>query len=287
MSADTFVQDAKARFGQLIRDEDIDHWHEHGYIVLERFLSPEEIKNIDGAVHKFMPTSEEFEERSLVYQDLMGTSSRITRGSSAAAVRYDFPYPNSELNNLAFHPLLVAFAERLAETDDLQLSISHLVGKYAGRGDFEQALHTDYSNNTLVVPNKGKRFIDIPIITYLTDVTLDLGPTYVVSQKYTEHRGLAEDGFRHHTKKDFPELYEVEKPMVVPAGSTIICELLSFVTVLTSRLSENLPPRISHDGEEGSSVRHVWRLPHQQLPLDGSLGSPEQAWQCRIQQIPS
>jgi hypothetical protein len=175
-----------------------------------------------------MPTWQEFEERPHVYADLMGSSGRITRNSTAAGVRYDFPYDDDTLNNLTMHPFLLAFAERIAETDDLALSLGHLIGKYAGRGNFDQALHSDLSNNTFVIPSKSKKWIDVPMITYLTDVTIDLGPTYVVSQKHTEHRNLVEDGFRHHTREEFPELYKVEQPALVKAGSVIIYSMRTF-----------------------------------------------------------
>ncbi|RSH81522.1 hypothetical protein EHS25_006144 [Saitozyma podzolica] len=214
-------EDAKARFATLIRDEDVAHWHEHGYVIIERFLSPEEMEGINEGVHQHMPTSDEIARRELVFGGLMGTSSRNMKGSSAAAVRYDFPYDSDALNNLAMHPFLLAFAERLAETDDLALSLGHL-------GEYDQALHSDYSNNSLVIPQESKRWIDIPMIVYLTDVTPDLGPTYVVSQTHTEPRKLMEDGFRHHTRQDFPELYDVEVPALVPAGSVIIYSMRTF-----------------------------------------------------------
>jgi ectoine hydroxylase-related dioxygenase (phytanoyl-CoA dioxygenase family) len=227
-SPPTHPQAAKSRYAALIRPEDIDHWHTHGYVIIERFLSPADLAAVDTSCHRLLPSSDEFAERPAVFADVIGSSSR-GRGSNAS-IRYDFPYPDSTLNHLTFHPFLVAFAERLAETEDLHLSLGHLIAKYAGRGNYDQALHSDYSNNTLVIPSRDKRWIDIPMITYLTDVPLDLGPTYVVSQQHTEHRGLMQDGFRHHTRADFPELYEpgVEKPATVPAGSVIIYSMRTF-----------------------------------------------------------
>lgn len=204
------------------------HWHEHGYVIVDNYLSRDELAAIAESVDTHMPTWQEFEKRPLVYADLMGTSDRIKRNSTAAGVRYDFPYDDDRLNHLTFHPYLVAFAERIAGYDDLALSLGHLVGKYAGRGNFEQELHSDMSNNTLVVPCRSKKFFDIPMITYLTDVTIDLGPTYVVSQKHTDHRGLVEDGIRHKPRAKYPELYEAEKPALVKAGSTIIYSMRTY-----------------------------------------------------------
>ena len=212
----------------MIKDADVDHWHQHGYVIIENFLSPEELKRLGDSCHRHLPSWQEYKDRELVFNGLMGSSGRHEKGSSAASVRYDFPYDDDALNNLTMHPFLLAFAERIAGTDNLGLSLGHLVAKYAGRGDFDQALHSDLSNNTFVIPSKSKEWIDIPMIVYLTDVTLDLGPTYVVSQEHTEHRGLVEDGFRFHSREEFPELYEVEKPALVPAGSVIIYSMRTF-----------------------------------------------------------
>ena len=80
----------------------------------------------------------------------------------------------------------------------------------------------DYSNNTPVIPAKGTKSIDLPMIIYHSDVSIDLGPTYVLGWEHTEHRNFVQRGVRMHSKKEFPELYEHEKPAVVPAGSVLI-----------------------------------------------------------------
>lgn len=220
------LQDAKTRFANQIRQDDIDHWHKHGFVIIEKFLSPAELERIHKGVYKHMPTWNEYKQKEIAYRSLSGASGRV--GSGSPVVRYDFPYADDALNELAVHPFLLAFAERLAGTDDLALSLGHLVGKYAGKGDYEQELHCDYSNNTLVIPQKSNKWIDIPMIIYLTDVTVDLGPTFVVSQTHTEHRKLVEDGKRFHSKKHYPDLYDVELPVIVPAGSVVVYSMRTF-----------------------------------------------------------
>ena len=176
-----------------------------------------------------MPSWEEYAAKKVAFKHLAGTSRRNALGSGlASGVRYDFPFGSRTLDHLATHPFLVAFAEKLTGTTDLDLSFSILRGKYAGIGDFDQAHHSDLSNNTLVIPPKNGKWLDIPMIIYLTDVTPDLGPTYVVSQQHTEHRNLVENGFRAHTREQFPELYKVEKPTCVPAGSVMIYSMRTF-----------------------------------------------------------
>jgi hypothetical protein len=58
------------------------------------------------------------------------------------------------------------------------------------------------------------------MIVYYTDVTVDLGPTYVVSAEHT--RDLPVRGERFYPRAEFPELYEAEQPATVPAGSALI-----------------------------------------------------------------
>ena len=121
---------------------------------------------------------------------------------------------------------LVAFAERLVGHDNIALSHGAIVGKYAGKGDYDQELHPDYSNNTLAFPKDGTEIIDIPMIVYHTEVTIDLGPTYVVSQELTRH--LVTDGQRFHSRAEFPGLYAAERPATMPAGSALIYDMRTF-----------------------------------------------------------
>ena len=213
----------------MIQQEHVDHWNQHGYVLIEHFLSPQELESATSAWQEFMPSWDVYRDRKRSFKHLCGSSKRNATGSGIeSGVRYDFPFGNTVLDNLAIHPFLVAFAERLAGTDDLALNFSILRGKYADQGDFEQAHHSDLSNNTLIMPPRGGKWLDIPMIIYLTDVTPDIGPTYVVSQTHTEHRRLLEDGMRPHTREEFPELYKVEQPTTVPAGSALIYSMRTF-----------------------------------------------------------
>ena len=56
--------------------------------------------------------------------------------------------------------------------------------------------------------------------SYYTDVTVDLGPTYVVSAELT--RDLPVTGRRFSSREEYPQLYAAEKPATMPAGSALI-----------------------------------------------------------------
>jgi ectoine hydroxylase-related dioxygenase (phytanoyl-CoA dioxygenase family) len=205
-----------------VRQADIDHWRQHGYVIIEKFLSDSELDAAREDLYCYLPTFQEYVSRAPAFADLHGTSHRGAPGW----VRYEFPYVNRALNKVALHPFLVAFAERLVGHDRIALSHGAIVGKYAGKGDYDQELHPDYGNNTLAFPKDGTEIVDIPMIVYHTDVTLDLGPTYVVSKEHTRH--LVTDGRRFHSRREFPELYAAETAATVPAGSVLIYDMRTF-----------------------------------------------------------
>ncbi|KZO98347.1 hypothetical protein CALVIDRAFT_596879 [Calocera viscosa TUFC12733] len=220
--------EAKARYAKAIKQEDLDHWHKHGYVVIERFLDQEELAAIHADFQDYMPTWDEYKQHKRRYQGYEGQTWRRRGQGNFGIIRDEFPYDGDAVNMMATHPFLVAFCERLVGHDDLFLSHGAIVGKYAGKGDYDQPLHADYSGNTMVIPAHNKEWIDIPMLLYYSDVTVDLGPTYVVSQEVTEPLNLVADGFRFHTREQFPELYKVEQPNVVPAGSVLIYSMRTF-----------------------------------------------------------
>jgi ectoine hydroxylase-related dioxygenase (phytanoyl-CoA dioxygenase family) len=199
-----------------IEQSDIDHWHEHGFVIVENVLSQEELAAGLRDFNRYMPEWDEFAARRPLYASLAANSPQASLGW----VRHEFPYQGDELNAVAVHPFLVAFAERLLDRKEIALSHGAIVGKYAGGADYDQELHADFSNNTLAYPRSDPQYSDIPMIVYHTDVTVDLGPTYVVSKQHTRH--LPPKAGRFYSRAQFPELYAAEQPATLPAGSALI-----------------------------------------------------------------
>jgi ectoine hydroxylase-related dioxygenase (phytanoyl-CoA dioxygenase family) len=195
---------------------DIDHWHQHGYVLVKQFLTPKEVDAGLRDFHRYMPDWQEFDARRPLFADL---GSHAPSGAQGW-VRHEFPYAGDALNEVAVHPFLVDFAERALGHKDIALSHGAIVGKYAGKSDYDQELHEDFSNNTLAYPRREPEYSDVPMIVYYTDVEIDLGPTYVVSTTAT--RDLPPRGERFYPRAEYPELYEAERPAVVPAGSALI-----------------------------------------------------------------
>jgi ectoine hydroxylase-related dioxygenase (phytanoyl-CoA dioxygenase family) len=213
-----------------ITEDDYQHWREHGYVIV-RLLDDDLLQAALDNIDEYMPSWDEYVRHPLRYRHTVGARVRAP-GQGAT-----FPFVNDALNTTTIHPDFVEFAERVMGTEKIMLSHGQLGGKYAGTRDFEQELHSDYGNNTLVVPKPDSEILDLPCIIYYTDVTVDLSPTYVVPQEFTRDDPMVP---RHRSRAEYPELYEHELPVTVPAGSAVIYSMNTFHRGSALRASEGL-----------------------------------------------
>lgn len=195
-----------------ITDDHLEAWENDGYVVVEGFLTPEELEAGHRDLQQMWPTWEELSLAPRRYPAIKGV------------VTTAFPYEGPTLNRTTLHPELIAFAQRALETDDIVLAHSELLAKYAGRGDFDQPLHMDFGNNTLVVPPDG-RHDQVASILYYTDVTIDMGPTHVVSFPDAGDRAMSPS---MRSREDDPELYRRERSVTAPAGSLLLYTMRTF-----------------------------------------------------------
>lgn len=201
-----------------LTEEHYEHWLARGYVVAP-LLEPAEVDGALAEIYEYMPPWEEYVRHPRWYEH----SVSVPYGESRT--RVTFPFVGSVLNFTTIGETLVAFAERILRTNRIMLSHGQLGGKYAGTRDYEQVLHCDFGNNMLVVPNTDDETFDVPALIYYTDVTVDLGPTYVVPQDYTRG-GPIQPQFR--SREEYPELYEHEFPVTVPAGHVLVYSMRTF-----------------------------------------------------------
>jgi ectoine hydroxylase-related dioxygenase (phytanoyl-CoA dioxygenase family) len=218
----------------IISESHYEHWLKHGYVVV-RLLDDDTLKSVLDNVYDYFPSWEEFERRPKRYDALLATA------TGTLGIRTAFPFVGTALNSVSTHPELLAFARRVIGVDRITITHSRLMAKYAATRDFDQTLHVDYGNNTLVYPKPDTAIVDLPAITYYSDVTIDLGPTYLVPQEFT--RGVSLEP-RHRSRADFPHLYEHEIPLTVEAGSTVIYSMNTFHRGSAMRATQGL--RFSH-----------------------------------------
>ncbi|HET6246412.1 MAG TPA: phytanoyl-CoA dioxygenase family protein, partial [Tepidisphaeraceae bacterium] len=161
-----------------IEDSHLKHLRQHGYALVPNFLSADEVSRAVQNMLRYVPTAEELSAAPERYPWVFEEADRL---------QTEFPFVGNPLNNIATHPELISFVERALETENVILSQSAIWAKYAGTGDFEQALHLDYEGNTLVVPRDDGDYRQVNMILYYTDVTPDMGPTCVVPTGHTKN----------------------------------------------------------------------------------------------------
>ncbi len=202
----------------------VDELREEGWVLLQSFLSNEDVSRAQAAADAYYPSAERYEECSEEFAWL--------KADPFAGV-INFPFSDSYLNHLIFDPKILSLTEETLEIHDFVLLRAHLQAKFAGAANYDQPLHRDYGNHTLAVPGQQGEYRQLGFFLYLSDVTEDLGPTHLVSKKrckdlptgYTHFFRDAESATSRHFYKKAPELYEVEVPAVGPAGSLLVFEL--------------------------------------------------------------
>lgn len=198
-----------------ISDDHVQRWRRHGYTFVDRFLSADEIVSLQAELMVYFPTWHQY-----------ATAPHYFSTSPGGGYEVDAPLMGEQLNLVAAHPDLIDFVERALGTRDVILTLSKCWGKYnTGLEDFEQALHTDYMNNSILYPCPADQPEQVTIIIYYVHVDLDLGPTYVIPRDLAENEPLA-PYIRPH--RHYPGLYKLERPLLAPAGSIFIYDLRTF-----------------------------------------------------------
>jgi hypothetical protein len=201
---------------------------EQGYTIVEGFLSPQEVEQAQQAVYSIAPSWEQH-------------ASDPVSHPVPSRVQFEFPdFPVAVQHNVV-RPELLALVEQVIGTADLRLSLSFLWFKYASAGFKEQELHSDMMNQTLTFPRNDGIYRQLVGALYYTDVPIDLSPTCVLSTRIDEFR--AEDPI-FRTRAEFPELYEQEVKVAVPAGSLLLYGLTTFHRGGALTAAEGL--RVSH-----------------------------------------
>ena len=190
-----------------IPDAALQEVRHRGFVLLEGFLSREELEAAQEALWLHYPKPEEYFAHPERYPQFAG--------NQFAGVE-EFPYRSWDLNHLAFHPDLVDAVERYLGSCELHLYKVELWAKYAGAADYDQPLHRDYGSHSLVVPRLDGRYQQITTFVYLSDVTEEDGPTRLVPLKDGEHVPFTplyiEPG----------SLADVEVSATGPAGSLLV-----------------------------------------------------------------
>jgi hypothetical protein len=190
-----------------VSDAKLEEVRVNGFTIVEGFLEPELLREAQAALWDVFPKPETYFANPQDYGDF--------GRSQFAGIRH-FPYPSWALNRLTVLPDLLDVAERFCGSADLELYKVELWSKYSGAVDYDQRLHRDFGNHTLVVPKADTRFRQMTTFLLLADVTEVDGPTKVVPRQLTDHLPLTPLG------QDFEALREKEIAVTGPAGTLFI-----------------------------------------------------------------
>ena len=199
-------------------DSHVEEWTREGAILLEDFLTPEEIapcfEDMRGLYGKSTP------EQSAVRQDDHGGQVG-TFSLDQFRNNEDMPFNCSPaLNLLGLHPALIALAKEALGSEDVRLYQSHTWAKYTGTADYEQPFHCDFKNHTLTVPSEAPIGRTINFMIYITDVTEDHGAiSYVPLSDSDPITGPNRAMFLDTDFETQQRLKEVERRGVGGAGS--------------------------------------------------------------------
>jgi ectoine hydroxylase-related dioxygenase (phytanoyl-CoA dioxygenase family) len=219
-------------------------------VIVPGFLSHEQLMDAKQNMLRYFPPPDELHATPERYSQILEDPDHL---------QIEFAFAGDALNDIATHPDLIDFVERLLGTRDVLLSQSAIWAKYAGiGGDFEQALHLDYQGNTLVMPRDDGDFRQVNMILYYTDVDETLGPTNVISQEKTRDLPLWPT---HRPRKRNAELYTHERPVLAKAGDLLIFSMRTWHRA--SAITADDGVRFSHhfvwrSGAHNFQGYHLW-----------------------------
>jgi Phytanoyl-CoA dioxygenase (PhyH) len=191
-----------------ITTEHLSQLHTDGYVVVHDFMTDEERAEVDANLGRYFPTWDELVSEPEKWPNVDRT------GDSVA----ELPFRGNALNHMSTHPELIAFSRAALGHDQVFLTQAICWAKYAGRADFEQSLHLDWHDNSLVVPRSDGAYGQLHMILYYSDVGPGMAPTTIVPREAAADRPLVPWARR---KAADPELYERELPVHVRAGALL------------------------------------------------------------------
>ena len=200
------------------------HFDEHGWVLLPELVPAADIAAAQPQLFGIYPTPEEVAsgertERTAPFlgDPRDGDAGRRFRPGQFRGLK-DAPTGDPALDTLALHHRILDLVESILRTKHVLLYQAETFAKYSGASDYEQPLHIDETNHTLLPPRRDGRYRQVQLFLYLSDVTEARGATRVVSRGHTARLPHG-DLFFHEAGR--VHLDEHEVAAVGPAGSVL------------------------------------------------------------------
>jgi hypothetical protein len=204
----------------------MDDWESDGFVVRPGLL---DVEAAAAELDLMFPSPDGFHD---------GTDPRRERflGDEFAGID-TFPFASVEVSLLAVHDKVLALASELLGDDDIHLYGAEAWAKYTGACDYDQHLHRDYLNHTILVPSTAPEFRQVEMFVFLTDVPEELGPPHLVPRRHTKDLPAVPNWYlrpghpgsgRFDDGSGSPDLYGNEVSGAGPAGTVIAFEQGTF-----------------------------------------------------------
>jgi hypothetical protein len=200
-----------------------EHFAEHGWVLVPALVPRADVDAARPGLVRVYPTPEEVAsgvrtERTAPYLPEVGDDEgRRFRPTQFTGLQ-QAPTGDVALDRLALHHRILDLVEALLAPHDVRLYQAETFAKYHGAAEYEQPLHIDETNHTLLPPRADGRFRQVQLFLYLSDVTEARGATRVVSRRHTA--GIAHHDLWFHRSGPV-RLDEHEVAAVGPAGSVL------------------------------------------------------------------
>jgi hypothetical protein len=187
-------------------------WETDGWCVIPSVVPDDVLRAAQNALEHLFPTAEEMDcgvenERTMPWR------------TTVDAKWPEFPYRSRTLSRLPFLDEVLEVARSFLDSDDLRLYMSVISAKYANQSSgYNQLLHADFPNQSLLVPQIADRYPQLELFIYLSDVTAADGATRMVSRAKTAHIPIEQHTLSYD---EFPDLYDDSGIAEGPAGSIV------------------------------------------------------------------
>jgi hypothetical protein len=179
--------------------------------VFDGAIPPSDLAAAQSALERLFPTADEM--------DRGDDDQETARWRTWDAAWPEFPFKSTRLNKLVVHDVLIDLACDLLGTEDVRLYLALASAKYPNQSSgYNQLLHADYPNHSLVVPRGDSGYQHLETFIYLNDVSVRNGATRMVSRTRTAHIPV-----ERHTLDltDYGHLYDDPGVASGPAGSVV------------------------------------------------------------------
>lgn len=197
-----------------LSDELCRQWETDGWCLMPSPFTAHELASAVEGLHRSFPTAEEYAEARR-----RDESAHRPIREAWDAIQPRFPFDSGALNRLAMHDALIDLAEQLLGTPEVRMYQALATAKYSdGAPDYEQLLHVDYLNHSLVVPRPDAPYQHLELFVYLSDVTAATAATRILSRDLTSDIPV-ERAYLH--LEEHADLYAAEVPAEGPMGTVL------------------------------------------------------------------